>query len=70
MDSVEVYRSVLLEPISNKKLNVVSHLRVQLRTWKCAVCEDSNLGSIADWIDKGVGNLDKELDGASMCRRE
>lgn len=67
---MEVYRSVLLEPISNMKLNVVSYLRVQLRTRKCAVGEDANLGSIADWVNEGVGDLDKELDGASICRRE
>ena len=67
---MEVYRSVLLEPISNMKLNVVSYLRVQLRSRKCAVGEDANIGCIADWVTDGMGDLAKELDGASICRRE
>ena len=70
MNSVEVYGSVLLEPISNEELDVVSYLGGQLRTWKCAVCEDSNPGAISDWVDEGVRNLDRELNGASKCYRE
>ena len=67
MDSVKVYCSVLFEPIPNEKLDVVSYFGVQWRTWECAVGEDSDPGTIADWVDGLVCDLDEELNGTSTC---
>jgi hypothetical protein len=68
MNSMEVYRSVLSESVPNKKLNVVSYLSVQLWAWKSTVGEDSDPGAVSDWVDQSMCDLDRELNGASMCR--
>jgi hypothetical protein len=67
MDSMEVYCSVLFESIPNKELNVVSYLSVQLWAWKCTVGEDSVPGTVSDWVNQSMCDLDKKLDGTSMC---
>jgi hypothetical protein len=66
MNSMKVDCGVLPESISNKELNVVSYLGVELRAWKCTVGKNSDSGTVSDRVNEGMCYLDKELNRASV----